>query len=80
MITFQPRVPPAAGRTATPIKRRVGAEIGLRMIVFQPRVLPTAGSIATPTKRRVGDGIGMTNIPVAMTVASSTELHARTIA
>jgi hypothetical protein len=50
------------------------------MITFPPRVLPAAGRIATPIKRRVGEGTGMTNIPVGMIVASSTEPYERTIA
>jgi len=50
------------------------------MRTFRLRVLRTAGKVATPITHPVGEGTAMTNIPAAMTVASSTELHAKTIA
>ena len=49
------------------------------MRTFRLRVLRTAGKVATPIKHPIGEGTAMTNIPVT-TVASSTDLHARTIA
>src|SRR5262249_48381511 len=69
-----------SGRTATPTNARAGRGIGPSTITFRPRGLPAAGRVATPIKRRVGEGTVMTNIPVGMIVASSTEPHARTIA
>jgi hypothetical protein len=50
------------------------------MTVLRLRVLRAAGKVATPIKHPVGEGTAMTNIPAAMTVVSSTEPHARTIA
>ena len=70
----------ALGRSARPTKRRAGLGIEPRMRTFRLGVLRAAGKVATPIKHPVGEGTAMTNIPAAMTVVSSTELHARTIA
>jgi hypothetical protein len=79
-VRSRQRVLGALGRSDRLIKRRAGLGIDPRMRTFRLRVLRTAGKVATPIKHPIGEGIAMTNIPVTMTVASSTGLYARTIA
>src|SRR5215472_7099626 len=75
-VRSRQRVLGAIGRSDRPTKRRAGLGIEPRMRTFRLRVLRAAGKVATPIKHPAGEGTALTKIPAAMTVVSSTELHA----